>query len=227
MIASSLDDLYVYQVDIIQCSWRINFSNSFCIQSHLFINISSLSLSKILLSFNLNRSINSIFHFIFRFVSIRRRTFQLHFLFILQISIETNNLFFIYQNISNFRWNSCQHDWMTIHLNNNYHDVSFSFEQLRNSHVIVFFSIRNLLNKTWKFQLVFFLVSNIILDFSIEHQFSYSLSIVHCIYLYHFDWIRIANHSYDLWDIRFHWYDWMNLFLKYINKIYRQQHCNY
>ena len=131
MIASSLDDLYVYQVDIIQCSWRISLLNRLCIQNHLFINISSSSLSKTLLSFDLSRSIYSIFHLIHKLVSIWRWTFQSNFLFFSQISIETNNLSFKYQNISNFRWDSCQHDWMTIHLNDNHHDVSFSFEQLK------------------------------------------------------------------------------------------------
>ena len=41
MITSSLDDLYVYQVDIIQCSWRINswISTSFVLN----VNYSSIS----------------------------------------------------------------------------------------------------------------------------------------------------------------------------------------
>ena len=66
-----------------QCFWRINFSNNFCIQNHLFINISSLSLSKTLLSFDLNRSINSIFHFIFSiYINSKMNvliTFSIHF----------------------------------------------------------------------------------------------------------------------------------------------------
>ena len=66
-------------------------------------------------------------------ISLRFTHIKSHLLLTLQISIEMNNLFFIYQNISNFRWNSCQHDWMTTHLNDNHHDVSFSFEQLRQS----------------------------------------------------------------------------------------------
>ena len=114
-----------------QCFWRINFSNSFCIQSHLFINISSSSSSKTLLSFDLNRSINSIFHLIHKFVSIWKWTFQSNFLFFSQILIKTNNFSFKYQNISNFRWNSCQHDSMTIHLNNNYHVVFFFIRTIK------------------------------------------------------------------------------------------------
>ena len=111
-------------------------------------------------------------HIILKSVSTRRWTFQSHFLLTSQISIKTNSLSFIYQNISDLRWNSCHHDWMTIHLDDNHHDVFFSFEQLRNSHVIVFFSIKNLLNKTWRLQLVFlFFVSNIIFNFSIQTLF--------------------------------------------------------
>ena len=132
MIASSLDDLYVYQVDIIQCSWRINswVNTSFCFKRQLLVNISSSSLSKTLLSFDLNRSI---FHFIHKFVSTWKWTLQSNFLLSSQISVETNNLSFKYQNISDLRWDSCQHDWVTTHLNDNHHDVSFSFEQLRQS----------------------------------------------------------------------------------------------
>ena len=154
----------------------INSSNSLYIQSHLFISISSSSQSKIWLLFDLSSIDQSIIHLIFKFVSTRRWTFQSHFLLSLQISIETNSLFFIYQNISNFRWNSCQHDWMTTHLNDNHHDVSFSFEQLRNSHVIVFLLIRNLLNKTWKLQFaLLLLVSNIIFNLNIQTLFIVSL----------------------------------------------------
>ena len=111
----------------------ISFSNSLYIQKssiHQYLVVVAVE-DLIAVWFVVDRSVNHSSHL--KSVSTRRWTLQSHLLFTLQISVETNSLFFIYQNISDFRWNSCQHDWMTIHLNDNHHDVSFSFEQLRQS----------------------------------------------------------------------------------------------